>query len=578
MGFSLSGAFDSVRGAITEGIEKGLVGGADKTEEFFDLENPDGVHGQLAKKNIDNSLKAAKEEEGLTIDGESKTPITENILNFDNDSTLYSVDVEAHTYEFDDGNGTKKIKSGIDRPYALFNKYSLLNIEDGPVSDTGSKEFYQKIDPNTLANPTVSRIISLTSGDDNYGYRYAYADFALARYFNRIPNNMMLTLRRFSFPCPDDIISPQGPNNSGPQPDIARAVTWMGEATGNGLSDILNFSHGLNWKDVESSMQTLNSQQSGRSGVVGNFLNSSSIFQASVSAGQGKDSYDIAVKNANAGFDVFSETYPNHVYGPLNVIKNVLVRDQGLTFTQEFTLKFEYELRDIGGANPKVLMMDQLSNILALTYNNAPFWGGDVRYVGDGSFAKPLGDLEKLRSGDVSGFFKSVVNDFTGKKGGSAIGNITSAIKDFVSEGGVGKTLNNIIGGNLMKLFNSPQGGQVANSFLTGDPTGQWHLTIGNPLNPIAVIGNLACTDTKISFEGALGVQDFPERMVVEISLKPGRPRDKAEIESMFNSGRGRFYLQPADTADINETYNVSAYGNKDRKEAGLRIKKIANG
>ena len=132
-----------------------------------------------------------------------------------------------------------------------------------------------------------------------------------------------------------------------------------------------------------------------------------------------------------------------------------------------------------------------------------------------------------------------------------------------------------------MKLFNSPQGGQAVNSLLTGDPTGQWHVTIGNPLNPIAVIGNLACTDTKVNFEGAMGVQDFPERMVVEVTLKPGRPRDKAEIESMFNSGRGRFYIQPDDgTADINRSQDVSAYGNADvlKSPVDSEVQKIVNG
>ena len=83
-----------------------------------------------------------------------------------------------------------------------------------------------------------------------------------------------------------------------------------------------------------------------------------------------------------------------------------------------------------------------------------------------------------------------------------------------------------------------------------------------------------------------MGVQDFPEKMVVSVTLKPGRPRDKAEIESMFNSGRGRFYLQPKDgTADINNTLNVDPYGKvKDGSKsskldpAAVRIRKIANG
>ena len=139
-----------------------------------------------------------------------------------------------------------------------------------------------------------------------------------------------------------------------------------------------------------------------------------------------------------------------------------------------------------------------------------------------------------------------------------------------------------MLGGSLMKMFNSPQGAQAVNALLTGDPVGQWHVTLGNPLNPIAVIGNLVCTNTAVNFEGAMGVQDFPEKMVVSISLKPGRPRDKADIESMFNSGRGRFYLQPNDgTTDINNTLNVDPYGKTKGSPASNLdpvARKIANG
>jgi len=68
--------------------------------------------------------------------------------------------------------------------------------------------------------------------------------------------------------------------------------------------------------------------------------------------------------------------------------------------------------------------------------------------------------------------------------------------------------------------------------------------------------------------------------MVVTIKLKPGRPRDRAEIESMFNAGRGRFYLTPNDGVDINETSDTSAYGNKDRKGNAYvdKFRKLATG
>ena len=581
MGFNLFTAVDNASKGIINVANNAADSAINGAESVFDLENPDGVQSQLQKRNSDvsNQLSADRpNDNNLSVAGKNTNPATEENVSSSN-AQFYTDDIDSVEYEVDD----KKVSVGK-RPYSLFNKYSLVNYRGTPLNPEGDSsesksKFYNKIDPNTLINPSASKLIEITSEDtENFGYRYSYADFALAKYYGRIPNNMMVTLRRFAFPAPDDIISPKASDATGKpskigQPDIARAVTWLGEAAGNNIADILQFSHGFNWKEAESAMQTLNSLNKDRSGSAGSFINGNKFLSAAFNASQGRDAYDAAVRNANAGFDAFSETYPNHVFGPLNVIKNVLVREQGLNFTQEFTLKFEYELRELGGANPKVLMLDQMANMLALTFNNAPFWGGDVRYVGDGSVGKPLGDIAKIKEGDYSGFLKSVVSGFTGKDTGSPIQDIVEGFKDFKAEGGIGKTLNNLMGGSLLKMFNSPQGGQVVNSLLTGDPTGQWHLTLGNPLNPIAVIGNLACTDTKINFEGAMGVQDFPEKMIVEVSLKPARPRDKSEIESMFNAGRGRFYLQPKDgTADINKTQNVSAYGNKDV------MRKIANG
>jgi len=525
------------------------------------LEDPDNTEIDVFEE-VKNLLKSEREPEGNENAGKNNKN-TQQSTATTNEEVYYTDEVESTTYPVEE----TEVSMGK-KPSSVFNKYALVDFRGNPLNAQGGKgnssQFYNKIDLETLQNPTASKIIELTGKSGGKGYTYNYADFALASYFGRIPNNMMITLRRFAYPAPDDIISPKATGKDGKtnldvsQPDIARAITFLGEQPGNNLADIIKFSHGFNWKEAEAQVQTLQSQRSGRGGIVGQTINSNVFLRAAANTANGRNAYDDSVSRSNAGFDAFSNTYPNHVFGPLNVIKQVLVREQGMTFDQEFTLKFEYNLRSLDGANPKILMLDQLANILALTYNNAPFWGGDVRYVGDGSVAKPLGDIQKIKEGDYGGFLSSVVKDLKGASDGifGGEGGVLGGLKKFA---------NNIVGGDLMKLFNSPQGGQAAASLLTGDPTGQWHLTIGNPLNPIMVLGNLACTNTEINFEGPMGLQDFPEKMVVSVTLKPGRPRDKAEIESMFNTGRGRFYIQPADAPSLDAVKDVSAYGNADR-------------
>lgn len=477
----------------------------------------------------------------------------------------YTKDFESETYKMKKEDGGEFSASAGKQPASNFNDFSLYNFK-GTALGKSSKGIaladYNKIsfDDSIYATPTITNIVEKTKSLGSKGYSYKYADFALCKYLGKIPNNYMITLRRFPFPVPDDIIAPTRRDKNGnilddQHPDIARAITWMSEATGNKIEDILKFDYNYEWKDQEAAVQEMQSQTAARRGKFGSFVDNSTILRAVNAGVNGKNAQQ--AKTIEAGqYDPLKDTYPNHVFGPYNSIRNMMIRQGGMKFNHEFTIKFQYEMRQIGNTNAKVLFLDQFANMLALTYSNAPFWGGATRWLGGGpgSIGAPLGDLKKLQApgADYLGFFKGVM----GQLGDMA----TAGLNDLKKGLSGSKIINNILGGALMDLFNSPQGGMIANALLTGESTGQWHLTIGNPLNPMAVIGNLICTKTQVSFKGGLGVDDFPEILEVEVSLKPGRPRDKGEIESMFNSGRGRFYLVPEKGTDINKVRDSTGF------------------
>ena len=533
--------------------------------------------------------------------GPSKTPLpekapTQEAVPAGQESIYGNTLIQSQKFE-DKDKGSIHAGMGV---RSKFNAWSLFKFLNQPgvtdPKDVTNHGYNKAVVNSDIINPTAKRIIVDAMMKDSLSYNYSYADFAATEHFGQISNDYLVTLRRFAYPVPDDIINTKDfkKGSSQPiditQPDLARALTWMSPALGNDMKTVLAFGMKFKWKDEESTMQELQggSSSENKRGTLGAKIDGSSLMSA-VESGINGYSADAAArkKSRGDGYDAMSATYPNHVYGPLNVIKKVLVREQGLEFDQSFELNFYYDLKGGPTTSPKVMFMDCMANLLALTYNNAPFWGGGARWVGgsgSSSTGKPFGDYEKLKNGDYAGFAQSIVTGISEKFSAGAA-DLKAGVNGILDKGlnGIGdsKILDNIIGGGLMKLLGGggAQGGQTAAAFLTGDPTGQWHLTIGNPMAPIMVCGNLALETSKIEFEGPLGYEGFPTKLKLTVSLKPARPRDKGEIESMFNAGKGRFYLTPdvPGARDLDDVVDVSQYGNKDKKLSGGKADRISD-
>ena len=79
-------------------------------------------------------------------------------------------------------------------------------------------------------------------------------------------------------------------------------------------------------------------------------------------------------------------------------------------------------------------------------------------------------------------------------------------------------------------------------SLLSGDDVGLWHVTIGNPRNPILAMGNLILTNSTVTHSGPLGIDDFPSELKVSVTLKHARPRDLTEISRMYTKGASTIY------------------------------------
>lgn len=403
-------------------------------------------------------------------------------------------------------------------PHSMFSSYYALRNKKIDGSN------YPLTDIEFAKQPELSqRVTAIKLVDNPRGASiYRPEDFLYTKNYGLVELNRLLTVRRFAFPCFDDIFgSFQG------EPDVARLLAYSDQEN-NKLSEIMSFSCGMKWKDLTSSVDqmTMQGTQDGVNGFMRNVLRFvDPKFGQEALRGENELEYD-PIRDQN------------RVYGPVDSIDRTYIRDVGLNFDQDFKIVFEYEMRSINGINQKTAFIDLLSNILAFATNEAKFWGGarywlgprPTKYMNDLRTMSPLKFAEHLKQSNID--FKGSVNNMAANAETGV-----SVFKQIINNA------KNLALGSLLDKIGRPSIPYM-NSLLTGNPVGLWHLTVGNPLNPMMVIGNLLLEDTTITFGNDLGIDEFPTSMQVECSFKHGMPRGRAEIESMFNGGNGRTYMK----------------------------------
>lgn len=516
----------------------------------------------------------------------------------------------------------------IINPYAVTRLYNGLDIASGEVTENrlldirDQHRFYDLNDADTnilaVANPTTTNIIRFGNADKWGRTPYSFQDFVFCKYWNVIPNNRIITLRKYGAPCVDSL-NFEGMTttdaSTGYAP-IATAVTFFGEGTDNKLSSLLKFTTGMRWDDLQSDVWTVTGEGSGTTQATDIMNNADGSFAASTlgymaklfALAGGEYNYERAMmEHGNLPQDPWDNgPYTNRLIGPANSIDMVKKRKRGLDFSMPLEVKFHYVSRPIGGVNAKAAMLDILANFLVMCSASAVFWGGANRFKINPQVYPFFGEggqsvLQKLYRGKVFGddgalaiiknavtstfnqnnttsFMQGLLGAVSGMLGKifsitGLNGQVSDYLKGLGSEAGqqagqnLGKGLIERISTKLLKTSIVPYMTGMR-SLLIGEPVGDWHLTIGNPLNPIAVIGNLICTGMSVDFSEELGPDDFPMEMSITVKLDHGMPRDRDAIESMFNRGSGRIYNLP-DTIRASSDFETTVDGKSGKNNKG---------
>jgi hypothetical protein len=441
---------------------------------------------------------------------------------------------------------------------------------------------------------------------------YSWKDFLYCKYYGTVPNNYMITLRRYQTPMRDNLSLPDSLSvasvlNEGVGRPVAQAVTWWGGDTGNRLNDVISFSSGLNWTLQQASAAPLvqqgwdrgffNSPLYGYSKELldkfGIDMEKSSDYEQLISTLAALSDPNSTAERQKLAYSLrdVAESTPNgpladYIWTSVDTVDTTYTRGRGINFVGgELDLKFTYDLTSVGEVNTKAAMLDLLASLLGMGTNYGQFITPDIRY--NNSFPAigyPGGD---------KGINESLLDPI---KHYQNFGNRLAELFNLIGSGSTNETGNpETIGGNqapnpgtegsvqtdgftkALKKLASIEGTkaliesvQVPLSFLTGAPVGEWHMVVGNPMNPIAMIGNLICDNVSISFSEKLGPDDFPCEMTATFSLKHGRSRDRGEIESMFNRGDGRLYETALPTYSSGNSTDSFVTTNGDRVDQKL--------
>lgn len=466
--------------------------------------------------------------------------------------------------------------NGEGRAGALEGRFSLFNHNNAVLNNTTAQIH---MNAPLYDSPTIRRIIReqsdcsvralVDASEHNSMGRaiYRYSDFMFCKHLGKISNNYLITLRRFPLPAGDHInytlpSDKNGKNKeyNGHMPDIGRLVTWLG-TPGNDMSSILKYDVNLPYKEMKAEIQqsTVNADSGG--GALGAIMNlSSSGYRGAALRGSAGSSSITWMSGALKPFGMGSNlkspadtSWAYHrdmtkAYGPVDAIASTHIRagaeDGGIKFEHNITLTFDYELRAFDGINTRAAMLDLLSNILAVTYSNATYWGGAIH--GNGAAQNNIWanlPIFKMQSPVSMASLTSSIFDSAGQIGKAFNNNQEiKSLNDFLNA--LGNFANGFVDVAVSGLLNSlgrPQR-QGLNSLLNFAPTGVWHLMIGNPKHPIMSMGNMILDNCTIEHYGPLGLDDFPTGLKVTITLKHGTPRDTMKIEQMYMNGDFRIY------------------------------------
>lgn len=486
-------------------------------------------------------------------------------------------------YEPSDSNDTGIAANPNSSTYSYtidYNKYIQVGDADPSITRKDHYNALKELGPYNSTNENdidMDALIEWSEKTNNGKLRYQ--DFAFCKRFGNYPNNRLAILRRYPYPIKDNIF-----DTKIKMKPMSTMLNWVSPEE---FSSLMKFSfnekwtgHNTDFMDFVKSYFTNNKAVAGLKSKFGDLNTTKVIGQEGVDFIEELVAYTFLSKLVTESGTKTStasllERFPE---GNPNLIKEAqkrVVGGGGLSGEFSFDLEFEYVAdRYLSSIDPAIAFLDLLGNAMRMSTSDSEF-----------KLPPEVGDdfTNKLIAGDISGLVNTVLGSLTSViSGDSSTDTNTPSILDRITskfKGEDPKPTNKTqptasdektLGFGPNQIFKSLVSKYVedikaAYSVMTGAPSGLWHLTIGNPKSPILSIGDLVVKRSTITFGSELGYNDLPTSFKYSVTVASARNRGRQEIESIFNSGRGRIYKR------------VQTDGSIDPLDDALFIRQIRN-
>jgi hypothetical protein len=438
---------------------------------------------------------------------------------------------------------------------------ALAKLEAASGQEAAAARRFRANVEGTLSNPTAGNLVKWgaeRSAGTPVGYQpYSYSDFMYCTYYGKIPNNRLVTLRRYPYPVSDSLKLSRTDSSRNAIP-TAQAVTWFGSDTGNDLNKMGVFSWDMTWKELAVEQQEITGNEvtvsdllsilDTQTGPGGKALKG--VLEATYAAVNGSDESIQQLTGYDQKIQAYQKTlyttgpYWNRIYGPVNVVHKSSRRERGMqdkNWNTPIKINFSYKFRSFNGLSPKIAALDLISNFINLTYNDAQFLGQLARY-----YPKTGLKFNPTVTEAIGNILTNWGTSFVGNNSQEFSTVLENLFKGLELAGSkIAQDPLKVLGQGLQSAAMSQLKNAIpelisVRSALSDRPVGEWHIVVGNPVNPIFVMGDLVCSAVTMTWDQEMGPDDFPTGVTFSVDLNQGKPRDKTAIERMLNLGQSK--------------------------------------